>query len=37
MITTMGEMLPMAADAERVLSGFNVFGYEDALAVVRAG
>jgi len=37
MIAAMGDMLPMVVDRNRVLCGFNIFGYEDALAVVRAG
>ncbi len=37
MIAKMGELLTTAVSDDRVLCGFNVFGYEDALAVVRAG
>ncbi|MDF1568181.1 MAG: class II fructose-bisphosphate aldolase family protein [Spirochaetaceae bacterium] len=37
MIAKLGDLLHLSVDSNRVLCGFNVFGYEDALAVVRAG
>ena len=37
MIAKMGDLLHLSIESNRVLCGFNVFGYEDALAVVRAG
>lgn len=36
MIAKMGDLLSHTRDRARILCGFNVFGYEDALAVVQA-
>lgn len=36
MLVSLKELLPDAAGAERALAGFNVFGYEDARAVLDA-
>ena len=36
MLVNFKEMLEKAADSDYAIPGFNVFGYEDAIAVIEA-